>query len=103
MGGKTLRKQLAASRVVEKPSPAQELWDQPDRPRALHLFLLTNRLGATRRQAEAVVDRPWPALPLWARKGLKRLTTRRQRQMTSEEAEYYGSQTPPAEAQVATD
>ena len=74
------------------PSLAQKLWSEStDRP--LHLFLLTKRLGASKKQAEAAVDRSWLALPLWARKGLKKLAhsvQNRQRFMSDREVSYYG-------------
>lgn len=119
VSGKTLKRFMKA-RVEEKPSLAQKLWDAEEggplrtallwARRRIHFFLLTKRLGASKERAEAVVDRQWQALPLWARRGLKRHAANKQKKFlpdwSPQEADYYGEpfdeQTPPqTQAQIS--
>lgn len=99
-GLKTSKHVQEGKRVAENPSPARQLWDGANSPRELRLSLLTDRLGASRQRAEAVVDREWVALPLWARRGLKKLAANSQREMTPQEVAYY--EQAPAPPQVKT-
>lgn len=96
-----VRRHQGGKGATEKPSLAQTAWNaavQVSPLKGTNFFLLHVRLNASKLVAAALHVRPWEALPLWARRGLKKLAARKPgaTDMTEQEAAYYGYETTPA-------